>query len=76
MCKIVSRCQAGVLAEGMPRGLVVGRLWDSRVVRTGVSVHPGVLSRHFMKDLSLHECTIGRLFLSTSRSSVDMWRLR
>jgi hypothetical protein len=64
-----------VLAEGMACGLVVGRLWDSRVVRRGMSMHPGVLSRHFMRDVSLHACAIGGLILSFSRCSVDMWRL-
>jgi hypothetical protein len=34
----------------------------------------GVLSRHFMKDVSLHACAIGELIVS-SRSSVDMWGL-
>jgi hypothetical protein len=66
----VLRCLAGVLAEGMACGLVVGQLWDSRIVLRGVSMHRGVLSRHFMRDLSLHACAIGRLFLtSTSRRS-------
>jgi hypothetical protein len=73
--KIVLRCQAGVRAEGMVCGLVVGRLWDNRVVRRGVSMHLGVLSRHCMKDVSLHTCAIGGLYLSSSRRSVDMWRL-
>jgi hypothetical protein len=68
LCWIVLRCQAGVLAEGMACGLVVGKLWDSLIVLRGVSMHRGVLSRHFMKDFSLHACAIGRLFLSSSRS--------
>jgi hypothetical protein len=67
--RIVLRCPAGVLAEGMACGLVVGQLWDSRNVLRGVSMHRWVLSRHFMKDLSLHACAIGSLFLSSSRSS-------
>jgi hypothetical protein len=65
-----------VLAEVMACRLVVGRLWDSRVVRRDVSMHHGVLSRHFMKGVSLHACAIGGLFLSSSRNSVDMSRPR
>jgi hypothetical protein len=72
---IVLRWQAGICAEGMACGLVAGRLWDSRVVQRGVSMHLSVLSRHFMKDVSLHACAIGGLYLSSSRRSVDMWRL-
>jgi hypothetical protein len=60
LCSIVLRCQAGVFAEGMAYGLFVGQPLDSLVLR-GVSMHLGVLSRHFMKDLSL-QCAIGRLF--------------
>jgi hypothetical protein len=58
LCWIVLICQAGVLAEGIACGLVVGQLWDSRIVLRSVSIHRGVLSRHFMKDLSLHTCAI------------------
>jgi hypothetical protein len=39
-------------------------------------MHRRVFSVHFRKDESLHACAIGGLFLSSSRSSVDMWRLR
>jgi hypothetical protein len=49
--------------------LVVDQLWDSRIVRKGVSMHHGVLSRHLVKDLSLHARAIGRLFVLSSRSS-------
>jgi hypothetical protein len=59
---IVQRCQAGVLAEGMACGLVVGQQ-NSRSVLTGVPMHRGVLCEAFMKDLPLHACAIGRLFL-------------
>jgi hypothetical protein len=31
LCWIVLRCQAGVLAEGVACGLVVGQLWDAVV---------------------------------------------
>jgi hypothetical protein len=69
LCWIVLRCQAGVLAEGMACGLVVCQLWDSCIVLRGVSMRRWVLSRHFMKDWSVHACGIGRLFLSSSRRS-------
>jgi hypothetical protein len=52
-CQIVLRGQARVLAVGMACGLVVGQLWDSRIVLRDVSMHRGLLSRYFMKDLSL-----------------------
>jgi hypothetical protein len=48
---------------------VVGQFWDSRNVLRGVSRRRGVSSRHFMKDWSLRACAIGRLFMSSSRSS-------
>jgi hypothetical protein len=64
-----ARCQAGVLAEGIACGLVVGPLSDSRIVQTGISMHRRVFSMQFMKDLSLYACAVGRLFLSSSRSS-------
>jgi hypothetical protein len=72
---IVLRFQAGVLAEGMACGLVVGQLWDSRIVLRGVSMPRGILSRHFMKDLFLHACASGSLFFSSSKvlERVEVW---
>jgi hypothetical protein len=61
--------QARVLAEDMACGLVAGQIWDGRVVLTGVSMHRGVLSRHSMRELSLHACPIGGLFIISSRRS-------
>jgi hypothetical protein len=66
--------RGAVLAESMACGLVVGRLWESRVVLSGVSMHHWVLSRHYMKDLSLHACAIDIFFLISSRSYVVMWK--
>jgi hypothetical protein len=59
-------------------GLWAGRwsVWECRVVLRGMSMHRRVLSVHFRKDVSLHACAIGGLFLSSSRCSVVMWRLR
>jgi hypothetical protein len=56
----------------MACGLVAGQSGKSRVMLRGMSMHHRVLSVHFRKDVSLHACAIGGLFLSSSRSSVDM----
>jgi hypothetical protein len=61
------RCKAGVIAKGMACGLIVGQPWDSCIVLKGMSLHCRVLSRHFMKALSLHAIAIGRLVFSFSR---------
>jgi hypothetical protein len=59
-------------------GLWAGRwsVWDKLCRAEGHSMHRRVFSVHFRKHESLHACAIGGLYLSSSSSSVDMWRLR
>jgi hypothetical protein len=69
LCWNMRGCQPWVLAKGMACGLAAGQLWDSRVVLRDMSMHHGVLSRCFMKNLSIQACAIGGLFFLSSRSS-------
>jgi hypothetical protein len=56
----------------MACGLVAGQFGKPRVVLRGMSMLSRVLSVHFRKDMSVHACAIGGLFLLSSRISVDM----